>query len=128
MAVVNDLADVATVVQEIGEGTSGERDAAKGAPIGARAHLADDSPVAEIGQQRPDAAELEIAPEDRSDPLGVLLMDDELLVPAIIAERDIAADPDTLALGGRDLVADALAGDLALELSIRSVILSQPVG
>ena len=33
-----------------------------------------------------------------------------------IAERHRAAHPHALLLGGRDLVADALAGDLALEL------------
>ena len=33
-----------------------------------------------------------------------------------IAERDRAADPDALALGGRDLVAHPLADHLALEL------------
>jgi hypothetical protein len=119
LAAVNDLANVAPVVQEIGEGASGERDAANGAPIGACAHLGNDAAVAQIGQQRPDAADLEIAPEDGSDPLGRVLVDDELLVPALIAERDIAADPDTLALGGRDLVANALAGDLAFELGER---------
>jgi hypothetical protein len=105
---VNDLADVAAVVQEIGEGASGERDTAEGASIGARAHLGGDAAVAEIGQQRPDAAELEIAPEDGSHPLGLVLVDDELLVPALIAEGDIAADPDALALGRRDLVAELL--------------------
>src|SRR5215207_4233292 len=33
-----------------------------------------------------------------------------------IPERHLAAHPEALALGGRDLVADALARDLALEL------------
>ena len=34
----------------------------------------------------------------------------------VVAERQRAAHPHALALGGRDLVADALARDLALEL------------
>ena len=34
----------------------------------------------------------------------------------IVAERRIAAHPDALLLGGGELVPDALAGDLALEL------------
>ena len=67
-------------------------------------------------QQLVEAAELEIAPEDQPHPLGLLLDDDQLLVLAGIAQRHHAADPQALLLGGGDLVADALGGDLALEL------------
>ena len=42
--------------------------------------------------------------------------DNELLIDAGVAERDRASDPDALAFGGGDLVADALPDDLALEL------------
>ena len=80
------------------------------------ADLGDDAALPKIGQQQPDTAEVEVAPEDRADPLGLFLFDDELLVPADVAERHHAADPQPPALGGADLVADALAGDLALEL------------
>jgi hypothetical protein len=60
--------------------------------------------------------QVEVAPEDGADPVGLFLVDDELLVPTDVAERHHAAHPQPLALGGADLVADALAGDLAREL------------
>ena len=43
-------------------------------------------------------------------------IDDELAVLDVIAERRLAAHPHALLLGGCDLVANALAGDLTLEL------------
>src|SRR5204863_380735 len=49
-------------------------------------------------------------------PLGLLRNDDDLAILGYVAEGGLAADPETLALGGGDLVADALGGDLALEL------------
>jgi hypothetical protein len=48
--------------------------------------------------------------------LGLGLVVDEILVLDVIAERHVAAHPHALLLGRGDLVADALAGDLALEL------------
>ena len=51
--------------------------------------------------------------------LGFCLVDDELPVFDVVAERGQAAHPQTLLLGGRDLVADALACDLALKLGKR---------
>ena len=60
--------------------------------------------------------ELDEPLEDRADPLGVGFVDDELAVPDLVAERGPAAHPHALLAGGRDLVADALADDLAFEL------------
>ena len=54
-----------------------------------------------------------------ADPLGLGLIDGDLSVLGIIAERHHAADPQPLALGGRNLVPDPLRGDLALELGER---------
>ena len=51
-----------------------------------------------------------------SDGLGLGLVDDELPVLHVVAEWRIAAHPHPLLLGGSDLVADALAGKLPLEL------------
>ena len=69
--------------------------------------------------QQVEAAKLEVAAEDGPDPLGLGLIDGDLAVLRVIAKRRHAADPKTLALGGRDLVPDALRGDLALELGER---------
>ena len=115
-AAIDDLADVEAVAQQIGERTAGEGNAADGAPVGQRPHLGDDAAVAQIHQQLVEAAEIEIAAEDQPHPLGLLLHDDELLVLAGIAQRHHAADPQAPLLGGGDLVANALGGDLALEL------------
>ena len=48
--------------------------------------------------------------------LGLLLIDSDLAILGLVAERHHTADPKPFALGGGDLVADALGGDLALEL------------
>ena len=55
-----------------------------------------------------ETAELKIAAEDEPDTLSFLLIDHELLVAALVAERDHAADPMPAPLRGGDLVPDAL--------------------
>ena len=80
------------------------------------ADFGDDAALPKVTQEQPDTAEVEVATEDGADPLRLFLLDDELLVPADVAKRYHAADPQPPALGGADLVADPLAGDLALEL------------
>src|SRR5438105_4212303 len=93
-----------------------ERDAAYGLPGLERPHLGDDAPLAQVGHEHIEAAELEVAAEDGSDRLCFRLIDHNPAILRVIAERCHAADPETLALGGGDLVADAFGGDLALEL------------
>ncbi len=61
-------------------------------------------------------AVLEIKPEDGAHGLGFCLVDDQRAVVGLVAERHEAAHPHALLLRGGDLVPDALAGDLALEL------------
>ena len=112
------FAYIEPVAQEIGERASGEGNAANRPPIRERADFGEDAALAKVGKERPDTAEVEVAPKDRADLLGLLLLDEQLLVPADIAEWHHAADPEPLALGGADLVADPLSGDLALELGI----------
>jgi hypothetical protein len=101
------------------ERAPGERDAADRASIRQPANLGENAAVAEIGQEPPDAAKLEIALKNAADALGLLLVDHQPALAAVIAERHHAADPQSLSLRGRDLVADALAGHLALELGKR---------
>jgi hypothetical protein len=60
--------------------------------------------------------EFDEALEDVPDQLGLTLVGHQPSVLDVVAQRRHAAHPHALALAGRDLVADALAGDLALEL------------
>ena len=61
-------------------------------------------------------AELNEPLEDHPDDRGLGLVNDQLAVLDVVAERRAAAHPHALASGGGELVADALADHLALEL------------
>ncbi len=67
-----------------------------------------------------DRAQLQIAREDAPDGLGLRLIDHEgsgaRIRRSLVAEGRPAAHPHALLLGSGDLVADAFAGDLSLEL------------
>ena len=62
------------------------------------------------------ASRLEIAAKEGPHDAGVILDDTQRAVHNPIAERDDAAHPHALLLRGGDLVANALARDLPLEL------------
>src|SRR5215475_4184273 len=108
--------DLEPIAQEMGERTARERDAADRASGLERSLLGDDPPPTQVGHQQVEAAELEIAPKDGPHPLGLLLNHDNLAVPGRVSQGDDAADPQPLALGSGDFVADALGSDLPLEL------------
>jgi hypothetical protein len=55
---------------------------------------------------------------DLANLFGLTLHDGNLAVLHVVAEGERTADPKSLALGGCDLVPDALGGDLPLELSV----------
>jgi hypothetical protein len=93
LAFEHDLSDVEAVAQEIGERAPCERNATYGSTIGERAGLGDDFALSKVNQEQPDAAEVEVAPEDGADPFGLFLLDEELPVPTNVAERHHAADP-----------------------------------
>ena len=57
--------------------------------------------------------------EDQPDELGLRLVHHQLAVDDVVAERWGAAHPHALAARRRELVADALADHLALELGER---------
>jgi hypothetical protein len=57
-----------------------ERDAANDPPIRKVADFGDDPVRPKVGEEQPDTAEFEVALEDGADPLGLFLVDDELLV------------------------------------------------
>src|ERR1700736_3354568 len=62
------------------------------------------------------AAELTIESKDAAHGLALGRVDDERALACIIAQRHIAAHPHALLLRCGDLVANAFAGDLPLEL------------
>src|SRR6516162_7421994 len=92
----------------MGERAPCERYAADGVAVLERADLGDDAPPAQLSHQQVEAAELEIAAEDSPDPLSLSVIDRDLSTLGVIAKRGHASDPEPLALGSRDLVADAL--------------------
>src|SRR5262245_7183519 len=73
----------------------------------------------QVGLQGRDRAALKVSLEDILDCLGFSFVNDELPVLEVVTERQVAAHPHPLALGGSDLVADALPRHLALELGKR---------
>src|SRR5450432_1086842 len=69
--------------------------------------------------QSHDAAELEIAAEQIADEVGLVFHHMKRAVLDSIRQWNRSAHPDAAFLGGRHLVANTLAGDLALELGER---------
>lgn len=110
------LSDVEPVAQKMGERAAGKWNPADHLAGFEDASLGDDVPFAQVGHHQIEAAQLKIAAENIPDAVGLSVIDGDLSVPGVVAERRHAADPETFSLGGGDLVADALRGDLALEL------------
>ena len=79
----------------------------------------DVSLLPQVGHQQVEAAKPKIAGEDAPNLFRLSLIDGDFAILGVIAERRHAADPQPLALGGGDLVANALGGDLPLELGKR---------
>src|ERR1700674_2333416 len=77
--------------------------------------LAANAQPIKLGSQCPDAAKFQVQVEDQFDGLGLSRVDHETPDDDDVPERHVAAHPHTLAAGGRQLVADALACDLPLE-------------
>src|SRR6516164_8905957 len=100
----------------MGEGTAGEWDPPNRSPSLERSHLGEDAPLAQVCHQPVEAPQLEIATKDGSYALGFFFNHDDLAVLGGVSQGHDAANPQPLALGGSDLVPDALGGDLALEL------------
>src|SRR5437870_13482182 len=83
----------------MGDRPARERDAADALPGLERPHLGDDAPLAQVGHEQIEAAELEVAAEDGSDRLCFRLIDGN---PAILR---VIADSDEVARAFRDDVA-----------------------
>src|SRR6476660_7893223 len=108
LALEGHLPDIEAIAKEVSQPATRKRDAADCVSSLQGADLADDALLAQVRHQQVEAAKLEIAAEDGPYRIGLGLVDGYLAVLRVIAKRRHAADPETLALGGCDLVADAL--------------------
>src|ERR1700730_2030460 len=116
LLLVDDLASIDPVLQHQIERAAREWLAAARATRCARPQLALDAAGVELVLQQPDRAAFGIAAKNESHGLRLAFDDDELAVLRPIPERRTASHPHPFLLRGGDLVADALADDLALEL------------
>ena len=98
---------------------------------GEKARAREDAAVSQDARpQTPhERAEIEVALENKAHCRRLGLVDQQLAILDAVAERHHSTHPDALLLGGGDLVPDALAGDLALELGERQqhVSVSRPM-
>jgi hypothetical protein len=117
LALVPDLTDEEPVAEKVGEGASTERNAPTDLARAELSRRGADVSGSEVAHKLVDAADLQVPAEDQPYPFGFLFNDHKLAVPQFIAEGEGATYPEPLALGGGDLVANALGGDFPLELS-----------
>src|SRR6476646_233041 len=106
LVLVFDLADVEVVTQQIVQRAAAERDATAGRTRRELLCFGSDVAFSEVPYQFVDAAEFEVALEDRSDQLSLFFDNGNLAVLHLIPERKVAPDPDPFSLGCGDLVAD----------------------
>lgn len=119
LALVSNFAPVDRVLQQGIESAAREPVSTRQDATGTLAPLADNADPVEFVAEQPDRSEFRIAPEDHAHRLGFGVIDDQLAVLNVIAERDIATHPHALSLGGGNFVTDTLTGDLTLELRKR---------
>src|SRR3984893_3365386 len=119
LALVNDLAEIGAVLQHQVERAARERLAADEAPGSARPRLTFDPARFELRLQQADRTEFGIAAENQANGIRLAIDHDKLVVLRSRPERRYAPHPHPLLFRGGDLVADALADDLALELRER---------
>src|SRR6202521_3881861 len=115
-ALMNDLAPIDAVLEEMVERPAAERAPAEFSAGGQYALLVPNPTLVEVCPQFRDAAQGKVLLEDQADAVRLLLVDHELAVLDLVTERNGAAHPHALAPRGRELVADALAREFPLEL------------
>src|SRR5713226_5239201 len=86
------------------------------APVASCLALVPDVAFFEVPYQFVNAAEFQVSPEDQSDQLSFFFDDRDLALFHLVAKRQSASDPKALSLGGSNLVADPLGGDLPFKL------------
>src|SRR5258706_7587317 len=117
LVLVHCLASIKAVVQQLIERPAGEGGAARAASRLTNSLFAFDARAVQFVFQFGDAAQCHVATIDMLNPCSLFGIDYELAIGQIVAQRQLTAHPHALALGGRDLVADALTRHLTLELS-----------
>ncbi len=113
---MSDLAEVGPVLEYAVQGAPGEASATPLPSVLVDASLAADLALVEVRLEAQCAAQLQVAPIDLPDLLGLLGIDHQRLVLDVVAQGRIAPGPHPLLLGRGDLVSDSLPGDLPLEL------------
>src|SRR6201984_3662276 len=116
LLLVNDLASVNAVLQHQVERAAREWLAALQATRSARPRLAFEPAGFQLVFQQSDRAEFGIAAKNEAHDFRLAVDDDELAVVHSVPERRHPPPPHPLLFRGGDLVANALADDLALEL------------
>src|SRR5262249_4487208 len=116
LAPIDDLADIEAVLEEIGERAHAKAAASDTAAIRKPPPLAANALPIKLLRKGANGAKLQILRKDHPDHFGLGRDDHNLLIHCGIAERDRAADPNSLALGGSDLVAHPFPDQLAFEL------------
>src|ERR1700756_969637 len=119
LPLMNDLAKIGTSLQHQVERATRKWLAANRATGSARPRFALDAAGVEFLLHQPDRAEFGIAAEDRAHDLRLAVDDAEFAVLYPVPQGWHPAHPHPLPFRGGDLVADALANDLALELGKR---------
>ena len=116
-SLVFDLANKEAVAKKVRERSSPEWNATSRLAGAESPHLCVDFAFPKIARKFVDPADFEIPPKDQPDAFGLLVHNEKLAVLQFITQGQGASDPEPFPFGRRDLVPDALRGDLALELS-----------
>src|SRR3979409_1613332 len=116
LGLMDDLAPIDPVLQHPVQRAPDNRLAAPAPAGGARPPLAADAVSFELLLQQTHRVERGVAPEDVPHGFSFAADTAQLVIVGSVAERRHSAHPHALLLRRGNLVADALAGDLALEL------------
>jgi hypothetical protein len=119
LRLVSDLADIDRVRQDLVQMTTTKKAAPAAAAGPVEAHWDGDALAVERPLEPDNAADLKVALVGGADQGSVFIHHVERTILHPVTERDDAAHPESLLLGRGDLVADALARDLPLELGKR---------
>src|SRR5262245_10710458 len=119
LASIGDLADIEAVLEQMSERAHANADPADAVAVRKTAPLTANAFPIKLLRQCADRAQRQISRKDHLNRLGLGRDDHDLLLHCRIAERDRAADPKALALGGRDLVAHTLPDQLPFKLGKR---------